>query len=186
MEINDANKRADFLPKYLYRGQFDRTDELNQRILERSVPDEPLPPNFTPRPVLSKYALFPMLDARKPATVPIQPNYNYSIESNFTPPVMKVGPVSGIINNIPLESELRNQTYALHKGNDNAVYVPSSESDLYKVYIPSTPSEQPHPELFHQPTFSQLIHPNIQNNPQVGNDRFHNNTRTQLKTLVHK
>ena len=126
-----------------------------------------------------------MLDARKPATVPIQPNYNYSIESNFTPPVMKVGPVSGIINNIPLESELRNQTYALHKGNDNAVYVPSTGSDLYKVYIPSSPSEQPHPELFHQPTFSQLTHPNIQNNPQVGNDRFHNNTRTQLKTLVH-
>ena len=186
MEINDANKKVDFLPNYLYHGQFDRTDELNNRILDRSVPDTPLPPNFTPRPTLSKYALFPMLDARKPATVPIQPNYNYSIESNFTPPLMKVGPVSGIINNIQVESNLRNQTYALNKGNDSVVYVPSSNSDLYKVYIPSTPSEQPHPELFNQPSFSQLTHPNIQNNPQVGNNHFHNNTRTQLKSIVPK
>jgi len=186
MEITDANRRVESLPTYLYRGQFDRTDELNNRILERTVSDKPLPPNFTPRPVLSKYALFPMLDARKPTTVPIQPNYNYSIESNFTPPLMNVGPVSGIINNIPLESDLRNQNFALHKGNDSTVYVPSSNSDLYKVYIQSAPSNQPHPDLFDQPSFSQLTHPNIQNNPQVGTDRFHNNTRTQLKTLVPK
>jgi hypothetical protein len=186
MEINDANRKTEFLPKYLYRGQFDRTDELNNRILERNEPENPLAPNFTPRPVLSKYSLFPMLDARKQPTVPIQPNYNYSIEKNFTPPVMKVGPVSGIINNIQLESELRNQIYALNKGNDSVAYVPSSNSDLYKVYIPSTPSNQPYPNLFKEQTFSQLIHPNIQSNPEVGKDRFHNNTRTQLKNIVHK
>lgn len=181
MDIQDANKKVENLPQYLYHGQFARTDELNHRILERSVPDSPLPPNFTPRPVLSKYALFPMLDSRKPATVPIEPNYNYSLNTNFTPALMKNGPVSGFINNVQLESDLRNQNYALNRGNDQTTYVPSSNSDLYKVYIPSSPSDQPHPELFTPPVLNQQVHPNIQNAPQVGKDTFHNNTRVQLK-----
>jgi hypothetical protein len=181
MDIQDANKKVKNLPQYLHQGQFARTDELNHRILERSVPDSPLPPNFTPRPVLSKYSLFPMLDSRKPTTVPIEPNYNYSASSNFTPPLMKTGPVSGFINNVQLENDLRNQNYALNRGNDKTTYVPSSNSDLYKVYIPSAPSKQPHPELFTSPVLNQQVHPNIQNAPHIGQDRFHNNTRVQLK-----
>ena len=181
MDIQDANKKIDNLPQYLYQGQFDRTDELSHRILERSVPDSPLPPNFTPRPVLSKYSLFPMLDSRKPPTVPIEPSYDYSAKANFTPPLMKTGPVSGFINNVELESDLRNQNYSLHRGNDKTTYVPSSNSDLYKVYIHSAPSKQPHPELFTQPILNQQIHPNIQNAPHIGKERFHNSTRVQMK-----
>jgi hypothetical protein len=181
MDINIANQKVENLPEYLYRGQFDRTDELNHRILERSVPDSPLPPNFTPRPVLSKYSLFPMLDSRMPSNTPIQPNYNYSLSTNFTPPVMNIGPVSGFINNVQLESDLRNQTYALSKGNDQTTYVPSSNSDLYKVYIPSAPSNQPHPKLFTEPVFCQKVHPNVQNAPHIGQERFHNSTRVQMK-----
>jgi hypothetical protein len=181
MDIQDANKKVENLPEYLYQGQFARTDELNHRILERNVPDSQLPPNFTPRPTLSKYSLFPMLDSRKPANVPIENNYNYSLSSNFTPTLMKNGPVSGFINNVQLESNLRNQTYALNRGNDKTTYVPSSDSDLYKVYIPSSPSEQPHPELFSTPVLNQQLHPNIQNAPHIGKDRFHNSTRVQLR-----
>ena len=170
MDIQDANKKVENLPEYLYQGQFARTDELNHRILERNVPDSQLPPNFTPRPTLSKYSLFPMLDSRKPANVPIENNYNYSLSSNFTPTLMKNGPVSGFINNVQLESNLRNQTYALNRGNDKTTYVPSSDSDLYKVYIPSSPSEQPHPELFSTPVLNQQLHPNIQNAPHIGKE----------------
>ncbi len=183
MEIRDVNRKIDFLPKYLYRGQFARNDELNHRVLVRNEPDEPLPPNFTPRPTLTRYSLFPMLDARMPSSVSIQPNYNYSLSTNFTPPLMKVGPVSGFMNNVELESDLRNQKYALQKGNDKTTYVPSSNSDLYKVYIPSSPSEQPHPGLFEEKFFSQSTHPNLQNG-NLGKDRFHNHTRVQNKTAL--
>ena len=185
MEITNAHEKIEYLPEYLYRGQFARNDELNHRVLERNVPDKPLPPNFTPRTVLSKYALFPMLDSCMPATVPIEPNYDYSLTNNFTPPLMKVGPVSGFINNVSTETELRNQTYALHKGNENAIYVPSSNSDLYKVYIPSAPSDQPHPGLFQEKSFSQNPHPNLEKG-NIGQDRFHNNTRVQGRTMIQK
>ena len=182
MDFKTSDKLPSTLPEYLYRGQFDRTDELNGRILERNEPDKPLAPNFSPWPVLTKYSQFPMLDSRMPATVPIKENYDYSLHNEFTPPVMKKGPVSGFINNVQTESELRNQNYALHKGNDEVIYVPSSESDLYKVYIPSAPSEQPHPGLFKRYDLSQTTHPNVANTT-VGTDRFHNNTRSQLKSM---
>jgi hypothetical protein len=72
MDFKTSDKLPNTLPKYLYQGQFDRTDELNNRILERNEPDKPLAPNFSPRPVLTKYSHFPMLDSRMPATVPIK------------------------------------------------------------------------------------------------------------------
>ena len=180
---NNESNNINLLPEYLFRGQYERTDQLNTRILERNVPDNPLPPNFTPRSVLTKYSLFPMLDSRMPQTLPIQDNYNYSLSNNFTPPLMKSGPVSGIINNIQLESELRNQIYAINKGNDESVYVPSSDSDLYKVYITSNQVKQPYPELFKKQEFSKQLHPNVQDN-KIGRDLFHNNTRTQRKTII--
>ena len=185
MEFKTSDKLPSTLPKYLYRGQHDRTDELNERILERSEPENPLAPNFSPRPVLTRYSRFPMLDARMPANVPINPSYNYSLHKEFTPPVEKIAPVSGFINNVNVESDLRNQNYALHKGNDEVVYVPSSDSDLYKVYIPSAPSKQPHPGLFNRYELSQILHPNVQDSA-VGKERFHNNTRTQLRTMSNK
>ena len=185
MDYNTRDKGPSMIAKKLYRGQFDRTDELNSRILERNEPENPLAPNFSPRPVMTKYARFPMHDARKAATVPIQSSYNYSLHNEFTPPVAAIGPVSGFINNVCKESELRNQNYALHRGNDEVVYVPSSESDLYKVYIDSKPSEQPHPGLFKHHDLCQKAHPN-NIGVNVGRDRFHNNTRVQLRTPVSK
>ena len=182
MDLNDENNTIPHLPNYLSYGQNERVDELNARILERDVPDKTLAPNFSPRPVTTKYALFPMLDSRMPSTTPIEHNYNYSITTNFTPPLMKKGPVSGFINHVQTESDLRNQGAALQKGADQGVYVPSSDSDLYKVYVPSKPSVQPHPELFRREQFDQSVHPNVSTAPHVGMDRFHNNTRTQLRT----
>ena len=181
MDLNEQNNSIPNLPQYLYYGQFDRVDELNSRILERDVPDKALAPNFSPRPSTTKYSLFPMLDSRMATNVPIEPNYNYSGATNFTPPLMKRGPVSGFINHVHTESELRNQGVSLQKGADQGVYVPSSDSDLYKVYVPPKPSVQPHPELFHREQFDQSAHPNVSSAPHVGMDRFNNNTRTQLR-----
>ncbi len=171
----------------VYYGQFQAMDEINQRILARDQSDKPLPPNFDPRPAITKYALFPMLDNRMPATVPIQSNYNYSLEKNFTPPVMSTGPVSGFINNVEVESNLRNQFFALQKGAGQNVYIPSSESDLYKVSVISSSNqpEQPFPGLFVKPAF-QSNNPNVANlakEPAVGRDIFNNGTRTQLRVV---
>ena len=60
MDLADENKKIPDLPTYLYYGQNERVDELNARILERDVPDTQLAPNFSPRPVPTKYAVFPM------------------------------------------------------------------------------------------------------------------------------
>jgi hypothetical protein len=182
MNINEP-KKVNLLPQYLFSGQHARIDHINESILERNKPETSLAPNFSPRPVLTRYARFPMLDNRMPTKVPIEANYNYSLEKTFTPPLMNVGPVSGFINNVEIETSLRNQDYALQKGNDEVVYIPSSQSDLYKVYIPSTPCEQPYPGLFAQAVFSKKLHPNVANNQHVGGDRFHNNTRTQLREM---
>jgi len=170
----------------IYYRQFQCMDEINNRILARDRSDEPLPPNFDPRPVLTKYAHFPMIDGRRPATVPIQSNYNYSVEKNFTPPLMSVGPVSGFINNIHIENDLRNQNFAIQKGAGQNVYVPSSNSDLYKVTVSSTSPqvEQPYPGLFEAPTFRcNPDYSNLAKEPAVGKDRFNNYTRTQLRTV---
>jgi len=164
-------------------GQYDRQCEINSRILSRNQSDKPLPPNFDPRPVLTKYSLFPILDNRPPSSVAIQPNYNYSLETNFTPPVQMRGPVSGFINHVNDESQLRNQYFALQRGADQGVYVPSSRSDLYNVTIPvpSAPEAQPYPLLFDEYQPNQYCHPNLTAHPKIGSDTFHNNTRTQLR-----
>lgn len=167
----------------LYIGQQDRVDELNSRIMERDVPDRPLAPNFSPRSVPTKYSLYPILDNRMPASVPIDPNYGYSLEKNFTPPLLGRGPVSGFINHVETESQLRNQHFALQRGAGQNVYIPSSDSDLYKVQVEYRPSEQLFPRLFERPVFDQSVHINIATNSAIGRETFNNNTRTQLRTF---
>ena len=91
-------------------------------------------------------------------------------------------PPSGYFSNVDLESNLRNQQFALQKGANQSVYVPTSESDMYKIKIPYSPSKQPHPKLFTQPQFSKDLHDNVKND-KIGNDKFFNHTRTQLRDL---
>ena len=159
-------------------------DESNARLNGRHFADSPLEPNFDIRPVPTKYALFPMVNRRKPVTEERLPYVDYNQGANFTPAVSK-GPVSGYMNGIDIETTLRNQTFAKQRGLGQDMYVPSSESDLYKVYIPSKPSVQPHPGLFNRYELSQTSHPNVANTT-IGTDRFHNNTRTQMKTIANK
>jgi len=170
----------------VFYGQNCRVDELNDRIFDRFHPDHTLPPNFETRPVSTKYSLFPMMDKRMPAKVPIESNYDYSLETNFTPPVMASGPVNGFVNNVNVESSLRNQFFALQKGADLGEYIPSKESDLYKVTVVSRPEEQPYPLLFEQGLHIDrtTVHPNVLACPNIGKDNFHNYTRTQLRNMV--
>lgn len=167
------------VPDKLYYGQYERIDELNNRITSRQFPDNPLEPNYDLRPVATKYALYPILD-RQPKSASDTEYKIYNI-SNFNPST-KMSPVSGYFSNIDTETKLRNQTEALQHGAVKGVYIPSSNSDLYNTTVISNYTiEQPYPGLFTRTEFSNQIHPNLQYN-SIGNDIFNNHTRTQLRT----
>jgi hypothetical protein len=166
--------------KGVYYLQQDRVDELNSRITERQFPDNSLEPYFDPRPISTKYSIFPVIDRRKQFD-----KYNtyddFDQKNNFNPSDTR-GPFSGYVNNIETESSLRNQYFALQHDLANGQYIPSSESELYKVTIVSKPTEQPYPNLFTQNKFDNSIY-ETNLNKNIGNDRFFNHTRTQLRSM---
>jgi len=184
MNINENTKMIGVPNGEVWYGQNERVDELNDRFQSRQFPDNYLEPNFSPRPVPTKYSLFPSFDLRTPTKIPIKPQPTYDIERNFNPGT-SAGPSSGFFNNINTETVLRNQIVPLQHGAEQGVYIPSSKSDLYiNTIAPSTTrnEEQPYSNLFTIPSFNARVHPNI-NKEKIGNDNFNNHTRTQLRNL---
>ncbi len=110
-------------------------DTLHRRMHDatwkRNVPSAPLQPYLNARPVMTKYSLLPIVDPRKAISVPMEQLPVYNPESVFNPGNARA-PFSGYATNVALESELRNQCFALQRCSQ-AVYVPSSTSDLYDV-----------------------------------------------------
>jgi hypothetical protein len=167
------------VPKYLYAGQNERVEELNDRIDSRQFSDSPLAPNFDPRPVPTKYSHFPLINRREFSAIPINQYPDYNVENNFSPATQN-GPVSGYISNIDTENNLRNQYFALHRSGLQNEYIPDTTSDLYNVTVVSQPSQQPYPNLFSKTQFDIAPHPNNQNST-IGKGQFYNHTRTQLR-----
>lgn len=168
------------IPPGISFGQNERVDELNDRIHSRHFSDIPLAPQFDPRPVPTKYSLFPIVNRRTESSVKIAPEITHQVELNFNPGTHNAPP-SGYLQNIDVETGLRNQSVALQHGAYQGVYIPSTQSDLYKVTVPSVPGiPQPHPDLFSRDTFqSTPFH-----HGKIGVDRFHNYTRTQLRSSL--
>lgn len=166
-------------PGVIYK-QYDRLNELNNRISVRQFSDRPLQPNYDPRPVPTKYSHFPIIERRKkdPET-PLVKYLDYSPETNFAP-ISGKGTVDGFLRNVNTESTLRNQYFALQKANQ-AVYIPASSSDLYGFSAVGRQETQTHSSLFQQPSFDSTPNANI--NPAIGSNLFLNNTRTQLRGL---
>ena len=180
MEISNQNTILG-LSEYLYYGQNERVDELNDRMASRHFPDSPLQPNFDPRPVPTKYAHFPIINRRTPLKEPVIPYLDYNSSINFNPGTQNA-PSSGYFNNVEVENRLRNQYFALQRGAEQDVYVPSSNSDLYRIVVPSGSQRdpQPFPDLFGRAQFDPSPNPNVANS-QIGKDTFFNHTRTQLR-----
>ena len=162
------------------QGQQDRVDALNERIQSRQFPDTALRPNYDPRPVPTKYALFPIVDRRKRIEEPLQ-QYNSPLGNSSSFPSMLPGPN---FRNVDAETVLRNQTVALQHGAYQGVYVPSSQSDLYRIPVAqsSIQGEQPFPDLFSKLDIPQNI-PAIASQP-IGQSSFFNHTRTQLRNTI--
>ena len=133
--------------------------ETNSRIYDRNIPSQMLQPYIDVRPVLTKYSYFPIVDPRKELHVePLQvPTYN--VHQVFNPGNTQ-SPWSGFASNINKESELRNQIYALQKCSQ-AVYVPSSKSDLYEYKFKTITQPNPHQLLFANNSFSSFNQKNF-------------------------
>jgi hypothetical protein len=178
MDLRD-NQNIQGATQGVSHGQHERTDELNQRISSRYFSDSPLQPNFAPRSVQTKHTLFPIVKNSRKITEQQNEYPEYNTQSNFNPGNDRA-PTSGFINNVDVETVLRNQTFALQHGASQSVYVPSSNSDLYNVSVVSAPSVQPYTDLFATQQFSTDIHPNLEGS-NIGMDQFFNHTRTQLR-----
>jgi hypothetical protein len=166
------------LPNNLYFCQHERQDELNDRISSRNIPSTPLEPSYYHVPVSTKYAYMPILDQRKPATVPLNNYPVFSPHATFNPG-NSMAPWAGFANNVNVESSLRSQFFALQHC-EQSEYVPSSSSDLYNVYVPPNPVKQPFPNLFKKEVFDHC-NPNPHN---LGNNFFNNNTRNDNKDII--
>jgi hypothetical protein len=168
------------VPSGILYGQNERVDELNERIQSRQFSDKPLNPNFSSRPLMSKYAHFPVLDRRHTSNEPIVDYGRFHVSTNFNPGT-KAGPAHAYLSGIDVESEIRNQHHKIQKNNSNQVYVPHSNSELYNVRVPYVQSENPHPRLFVQEQLKTFRGNNV--HPSIGKDVFNNHTRTQLRGL---
>jgi hypothetical protein len=129
---------------------------------------------------MTKYSYFPIVDPRKEIKTPMQQMPTYNVDKVFNPG-NTVSPWSGFASNINLESELRNQVYALQKCSQS-VYVPNSSSDLYDYKFKTASQHNPHELLFQNESFSQF-----NPNPDakiVGSGIFMNNTRVQVRDMT--
>ena len=154
--------------------------QTNERLYNRNVPSQMLQPYLDVRPVMTKYAYFPIVEPRKQITVPLQQMPTYNVNTVFNPG-NATAPWSGFASNVNKESELRNQIYALQKCSQ-AVYVPSSNSDLYNYGFTPNTSSQSHPLLFQKENF-KLFDPNP-NAKIVGSNMFFDSTRSQVKDIT--
>jgi hypothetical protein len=161
----------------LYICNQERARQLNDRISDRNIPSAPLQPQYSMRPVLSKYSVMPILDQRATPSVSMGSFPVFNPEQTFNPGNAQA-PWSGFSSSVNTESILRNQVFALQNC-ERAYYVPSSKSDMYNVRVPEKYVEQPHPDLFNRQQFCNH-NPNEHN---LANKFFNNSTRTDVKNL---
>ena len=150
-------------------------------IYERVVPSDNIQMNYGFRPVMSKYATMPILDNRRNSEIKINKEPIYNNEVVFYPGTSKPH-FSGFAHNIDKESTLRNQFFALQKG-DKHLYIPDSNSDLYKNDVDDIKNNNLNLDnliLFKEENFDNF-NPNISN--KIGYNIFNNSTRVQLKNI---
>jgi hypothetical protein len=181
MNIHETTNEIYGVQKGIISGQFDRVDELNDRMSSRHFPTQELQPNFSPRSVPTKYSLFPVIERRKPVSEPIQQMHRHSVSENFNP-ATRNGPVATYLANVDTETILRNQTTTLQHGAEQRVYVPSSQSDLYNTRAVGRVEEQTHPLLFERQQYATKSS-NLDEKYGIGKDQLYNHTRTQLRNM---
>jgi hypothetical protein len=157
-----------------------RQQTVYLRSWNRNIPSEQLQMYLDSRPASTKYAIMPIVDLRQPIKTPLHQSGTFDMGRVFYPG-NDSAPWSGYSSNVNVESELRNQVYALQSCSQ-AVYVPSSNSNLYNMkWQNSNNVQQPFPTLFKEQQFQQF-NPNMHPN-DIGFAMFNNATRQQLKDI---
>tara|TARA_X000000950_G_C13619676_1_gene538856 strand:+ start:45 stop:599 length:555 start_codon:yes stop_codon:yes gene_type:complete len=156
----------------------DEEKSVNDKLYGRNIPSFFLKPNFDFRPVPTKYTFFDFVTEKPKSKEEITPLNDYSVEKVFYPGDSKP-PFSYFSKNIDHETNLRNQFMALQK-NDQAFYVPSSNSDLYvsKGDVSSSDMMCRTPNFYKLP--DEEIYLNSKKNLELKNmnsNLFNNNTR---------
>jgi len=146
----------------------ERTNTINKRIYERNIPSKELQPYLDVRPTPTKYALFPIIDLRRPYNVGFPEYPTFNNEKEFNPG--DKSPWSEYASNINIESELRNEYNRYEKCGIN-VYIPDSHSSLYEIKVPRKKEIiEPIKKFMPPKTFSV---------PNFDGNIFMNNTRLQ-------
>jgi hypothetical protein len=171
--MNNCNQKQESVSKI--------QQQTNTRIYDRNIPSQMLQPYLDVRPVMTKYSYLPIVDPRKATSVPLIVQPTFSPHTVFNPGNTE-SPWSGFASKINLESELRNQIFALQSCSQ-ATYIPSSKSSLYKTNWENTNKvQQPFPKLFQKEQFCP-VNPNP-NSEKIGYALFNNSTRQQTKDLT--
>ena len=153
--------------------------QTNTRIYDRNIPSQMLQPYLDVRPVLTKYSYLPIVDPRRKINTPIKQMPTFNPHTTFNPGNTQ-SPWSGFASNINVESELRNQVYALQKCSQS-VYVPNSNSDLYSYSFKPNQVNQQHNLLFEEVNFNNFNQKSQSN--MVGSQIFMNSTRAPIKEI---
>ena len=152
--------------------------QTNDRIYDRNIPSQMLQPYLSVRPVITKYTRMPIVDPRKELSVKMNQLPTYNVGAVFNPG-NDSAPWSGYASNVNVESDLRNQFFALQKCSQ-AAYVPNSSSDMYKNLIqPNNIAPQQFQGLFREEIFNNF-NPNPEN---IGQGFFLNSTRSQIRDV---
>lgn len=165
---------------YITLQNHENQNTINQNIYQRNIPSENMQVSLPQRSVSTKYAHFPILDSRRESNVLLNYARPYDNNQMFFPGTRKPH-FCGFAQNVDLESNLRNQFFALQKA-DQAIYVPNSNSNMYENHINFTTTNKnlDNELLFNNEDFDNF-NPNISN--KIGNEIFLNSTRVQLKNL---
>jgi len=152
------------------------SQEMNQQIYQRNVPSHSLSPNISVYPVPTKYVKLGTHDNHPTCNTNKKPYIDYQSNKMFCPTSKNVN-FNGYTNNIHLESELRNQFYALQKS-DTSEYIPNYKSQLFHYSINYTDNKNiPFEYLFN----NSIYMPFQTNVVTQNNSLFNNHTRQQNK-----
>ena len=165
---------------YITLQNHENQNAINNTIYERNIPSETMQVNLPQRSVSTKYSHFPILDSRRETNVILNYARPYDNNQMFFPGTRKPH-FCGFAQNVDLESNLRNQFFALQKA-DQALYVPNSNSNMYQnnIDFKTTNKNLDNELLFNENDFDNF-NPNLSN--KIGNEIFLNSTRVQLKNL---
>lgn len=165
---------------YITLQNHENQNAINNNIYQRNIPSENMQVSLPQRSVSTKYAHFPILDSRRESNVLLNYARPYDNNQMFFPGTKKPH-FCGFAQNVDVESNLRNQFFALQKA-DQAVYVPNSNSNMYQNNIDfKTTNKNLDKELLFTENDFDNFNPNLSN--KIGNEIFLNSTRVQLKNL---